>query len=292
MVNTPTATVAIATAIHCATRNRSAEHDDAEQNGDQRIDEVAERRLDDLSAVDAVDVRAPVERDDDGSDRQQAESAPIPQQLRQTPTRSAKPRAARRTATKTRRSVEPGSRSHRPARVVASTAGNSPHRRYAAAPYAMPRRCSRSVFVESRPQAIDQVSLPAISFANASSSAGVLGRRLLELARHQVVVRRPGHVAEDTDGYVCQLRSRQSRQIERERRVVVMRVVNDQASLVIERVDVDDLQLASRLRGRRRTVPGRRTGSVHRAASRIVTSSRVSASFIGSNAPSLKMLQF
>jgi hypothetical protein len=47
------------------------EHEHAEQDRQQRVDEVAQTRLDDVPGVDAVDIGAPVEGHEDGRGRQQ-----------------------------------------------------------------------------------------------------------------------------------------------------------------------------------------------------------------------------
>ncbi len=54
---------------------------DAHGDGDQRIDEVAERRLDDLAVVHGPDVEAPVDRDRRRRDRYQGELAPVADQF-------------------------------------------------------------------------------------------------------------------------------------------------------------------------------------------------------------------
>ena len=52
---------------------------DAEQDREQRIDEVAEAALDHVSRVHAPDVDSPVDRDEDGGGGQQCEAALVPQ---------------------------------------------------------------------------------------------------------------------------------------------------------------------------------------------------------------------
>lgn len=53
----------------------------ADRDGDQRVDEVAERGLDDLSVVDGPDVDAPVDGDHGRGDGDEPEAARLPQQL-------------------------------------------------------------------------------------------------------------------------------------------------------------------------------------------------------------------
>ncbi len=56
------------------------EHQDAEGDGDQGVDEVAEAGLDDVPGVDGPDVDAPVDRDDGGRAGQHGEPAGLAQQ--------------------------------------------------------------------------------------------------------------------------------------------------------------------------------------------------------------------
>ena len=58
-----------------------AEHHDAEQDRDQRVDEVAEAGLDHVAGVDALDVDAPVDRDQHGGQRRAGRAAPVAQHL-------------------------------------------------------------------------------------------------------------------------------------------------------------------------------------------------------------------
>ena len=53
------------------------EHDDAERDAHERSDEVTERRLEDVAGVDRPDVDAPVDADQQGGEREQADSSPI-----------------------------------------------------------------------------------------------------------------------------------------------------------------------------------------------------------------------
>ena len=53
-----------------------AQHEHAEQHVDERVDEVAEARLDDVVVGDRPDVEQPVERDEDGAARQAARPFP------------------------------------------------------------------------------------------------------------------------------------------------------------------------------------------------------------------------
>lgn len=57
--------------------------EDAEQDGEQRVDEVAEGGLDHLARVDRPDVDAPVDRDDRGGDGQQRDLPRLGAQLRE-----------------------------------------------------------------------------------------------------------------------------------------------------------------------------------------------------------------
>ena len=63
-----------------------AEEEHAECDGDQRVDEVAEGRLDDQALLDGVHVRAPVDRQDNGAGGEQPENARIQARPRRPPT--------------------------------------------------------------------------------------------------------------------------------------------------------------------------------------------------------------
>ena len=117
-------------ATHCSRRSRSPEHDDAHQHGHQRVDEVAERGLDDAPVVDALDVGRPVDGDDGGREHQQQRGAPVATRIARScrVRRSAHDEQRHRRAP-TRRSGGPGSRSRRRARGAGSRAGTHPRAR-------------------------------------------------------------------------------------------------------------------------------------------------------------------
>ena len=103
-----------------------AEDRDSHQHGDQGVDEVAERGLDDVAVVDSPDVGAPVHRDHDGREREDGHRAAFAEH-RPEPAAAAyrrPPGPASRPGTRTRGG--PGSRPPPPARAAASTAGTGP----------------------------------------------------------------------------------------------------------------------------------------------------------------------
>ena len=112
-----------------------------------------------------------------------------------------------------------------------------------------------------------------------------------ELLADEAVVGRPVDVAEDADGGVLQgPRVRQARQGEGEAGVLGVRVVADDGVLAdLGDVGPGDVPVGVRMTAFSMSLPNRMGWPCSR---RIMTSSRVSESFMGSHAPSLKMLQF
>ncbi len=217
------------TATHCSRRSRSRRTSDAEQHGEQRVDEVAERRLDHVAVVDGVDVDAPVDRDQHRGQAQRGEQARRPQHGGEAAQvlGDGAGRAGRRPATRAPGAA--GSRPRWPARGPGSRAGTTPR----------PGRPGRRTPCPSRPPSARdrrwspahastvQVSCPASSWARSASVAGPPARSWASSTwdAHQIVVRRSADLAEDADRHPGQRGVVEPGQGELLRRVLVVGVV-------------------------------------------------------------------
>ena len=116
-----------------------AEDDHAEQHAHQRVDEVAQRGLDDLPGVDAVDEDQPVDGDEHGGagEHEQPCAGRRPGRRTWRPARGGRSAAGRRTAA-TRAPGAPRSPGRRPARGAGSRGGTVPTARRRRARRALP----------------------------------------------------------------------------------------------------------------------------------------------------------